>query len=145
ILSFKSPQELYTVYYKPYQSDISTRSVINSADKIQLSYILYQEGNYEVSYGILKNYLKKNTDPAARFYFALNAIELNETDIAISELLTLEDNTFTPFALHARWYLAMLYLKKNEAAKAEKYLNILAAEENMYRKRAKNILNKLRS
>jgi len=145
ILSFKSPQEIFHLYYNPYQTDITTRSVINSTDKIQLSYILYQEGNYKVSFEILKNYLEKNTtDQAARFYYSMNAIELDKNDLAISELLTILEDSFTPYSLHARWYLAMVYLKTGDVEKARKYLKILSDEENIYSKRANTILKKLR-
>ena len=146
ILTFKSPSEVYQIYYKPYQTDISTRSIINSTDKIQLSYILYQEGNYEASFEILSNYLEKNIDDqAAQFYYSMNAIELDKNELAIKELLLIEENTFSPFSLHARWYLAMVYLKLNQADKARIYLEILSLEDNMYSKKAKEILKKLRS
>ncbi|MBN2522398.1 MAG: hypothetical protein JXB24_03945 [Bacteroidales bacterium] len=145
ILSFKSPEEIFHLYYNPYQTDITTRSVINSTDKIQLSYILYQEGNYEVSFEILKKYLEKNTaDQAARFYYSMNAIELDKNDLAISELLIILEDSFTPYSLHARWYLAMLYLKTGEVEKSRKYLHLLANEENIYTKRSKTILKKLK-
>lgn len=145
ILSFKSAEEIFSIYYRPYQTDISTRSVINSTDKIQLSYILYQEGSFEVSFNILKNHLEKNADDqTAIFYYSLNAIELAKYDLAESELLLLKENAFSPFSLHARWYLAMLYLKTEQIDEAKKYLRSLSTEENMYCKKAKEILKKLR-
>ncbi len=145
ILSLKSPQEIFHLYYNPYQTDFTTRSVINSTDKIQLSYILYQEGNYEVSFEILNNYLKKNvTDQAARFYYSMNAIELDKNDLAISELSTIIEDSFTPYSLHARWYLAMVCLKTGDVEKAKKHLRILSEEDTIYSKRANTILKKLR-
>jgi len=146
ILTLKGPEELYSLYYKPYESDVSTRSVINSSDKIQISYILYQEGNYETSFDLLKNYLSVHQgDLTARFYYALNAIELSENDIAISEFKTIEENTISPFALHARWYLAMIYLKSDQPEKAKKYLRQLSDDENLYSAMAAKILKKLKS
>ena len=146
ILNLKGPEELYSMYYKPYQTDISTRSVINSTDKTQLSYILYQEGNFEVSFDILNNYLSENPDDqAARFYYALNAIELNKNELAISELNTLMENTISPFSLHAKWYLTMLYLKTDQTQKAKEYLLQLSKDDNFYREKATKILKKLKS
>jgi hypothetical protein len=145
IITFRSPAEVYELFYKPYQTDLSTRTGINSTDNIQLSYILYQEGDYEVSFEILTNYLEKNqNDQAARFYYAMSAAELGKNDIAKLELLSIEENTTSPYSLHARWYLAMLYVKTNQIEEAEKYLLILADEENMYSIQAKKVLKKLR-
>lgn len=146
LLNLKGPEELYSLYYAPYQTDIATRSVINSSDKTQLSYILYQEGNYEVSFDMLSNYLSENLDDlTARFYFALNAIELNKNEIAISELMALEEHTVSPFSLHAKWYLSLLYLKSDQIEEARKHLRQLSDDENYYSEKARKILKKLKS
>jgi hypothetical protein len=146
ILTLKEPGELYSLYYKPYESDISTRSVINSSDKTQMSYILYQERNFETSFDILEKYLSVHQDDmTARFYYALNAIELNENELAISELKSIEDNAISPFALHARWYLALIYLRSDQPEKAKKYLLQLSDTENLYSDKATKILKKLKS
>jgi len=144
-LVLKSSGEIYQMYYEPYQTDLSTRSAIHSGDKVELSYKLYQEGNFEASFEILHNYLKINfSDQTARFYYAMNAIELNKDELAISELLSLEEDTFSPYSLHAKWYLAMLYLKTGQNNKAKRNLKVLSAGENMYSIRAKEITRKLR-
>jgi hypothetical protein len=146
ILSFDSPKELYSNYYEPYQPDISTRSVNTSNDKIQLSSILYQDGDYNKSFDILRSYLEKNPEnQIASFYYSLNAIELNKYDVAISGLKKIEKDAATPIALHARWYLAMTYLKTNNTAEARFYLLRLVEDENYYTEKARKILKKLKS
>ena len=144
IISTKSPEDLYLGFYQPYQSDLSIRSTKKSTDKIQLAYLLYEQGDYETSYEILDNYLKSNyNNQTARFYLGMNAFELGQLDNAIQELTLVESDPSTPFALHARWYLAMLYLKKDQPDKASQYLGLLAESENMYTEQAKEILEKL--
>ena len=144
ILVHQDLPELYTSYYEPYSTDISTRSIEQSKNNIQLSYYLYQEGNYEASFEILKNYLSGNSeDQTAHFYLGLNALELNRLDLAIEEFLIVEQDTLSPFELHARWYLIMAYIKAGDITHASYFLRQLIGEENMYTAKAKKIIRKL--
>jgi tetratricopeptide (TPR) repeat protein len=146
ILSFDSPQKLFSTYYEPYLPDISTRSVSTSGDKIQLSCLSYQEGDYEKSFELLQAYLAKNPDnQSASFYLSLSAIELAKYDLAITELKKIENDATSPFAIHAQWYLAMVYLKTNNAADARKNLMQLLKVDNYYSGKAKKILKKLKA
>jgi tetratricopeptide (TPR) repeat protein len=144
IIANKSSFEIYTKFYSPYQTDISTRSGEQLADKIQLSYLLYQDGDYEASFEILKNYLAQNfNNKTAHFYYGMNALELQQYDIAISELKAVAEDLSTPFSIHAKWYLAMAYLKYDQEEEALKYLNQLASTQNIYRVKAVKILRML--
>jgi hypothetical protein len=145
VFSLESPDKIYADYYKAYQPDISVRSINTTTDKIQLSYLLYQEGDYESSFEILNNYLAENADnQTARFYLGMNAIELGKIDFAIAELKKIEQDETTPYAIHARWYLAMTYLKSKNPDEARIYLKSLRKEENFYSEKAREVLKKLR-
>lgn len=140
----KSSFEIYSMFYSPYQTDISTRSGEHNADKIQLSYLLYQEGDYEASFELLRNYLAKDiTNQTAHFYYGMNALELQQYDVAITELETVAHDISTPFSLHANWYLAMAYLKIDQKEKASKYLKQLSNTNNFYTEKAARILRML--
>jgi hypothetical protein len=145
-ISFKqSPQELYTAFYSPYQTDLTTRSAENEIDKSELAYLLYQRGEYEASFKMLKNYLLKNNDnETAHYYLGLNAMELKMYSVAIDEFLPLQRETCNPFALHAQWYISLAYLELGQPDEARKYLTILAGQQNMYAKKAKIILKKMK-
>ena len=144
IIMHQNPSKLFTNYYKPYNTDISTRSIEQSKDNIQLSYYLYQEGDFQTSFEILKNYISSNfDDQTAHFYLGLDALELSLYDQAIDEFTFVEQDTASPFALHARWYLAMTYLKTGKVDPAKKLLQRLVKDENMYSAKAKNILKKI--
>lgn len=144
LLLNKSSLEVYNMFYKPYQTDISTRSGEQLSDKIQLSYLLYQEGDYNASFNILKNYLSENfNDQTAHFYFGMNALELQQYDLAIKELESVAKDLSTPFSIHAQWYLAMIHLKTDQQGMAIKYLRQLAESNNFYSERAKKILKLL--
>ena len=144
IILNKSSFEIYTMFYNPYQTDISTRSGEQLADKVQLSYLLYEDGDYEASFEILKNYLAKNfNNQTAHFYYGMNALELQQYDLAINELAAVAEDTSTPFSLHAKWYLAMAYLKNDQEVEASKYLNQLISTRNLYTEKAIRILKML--
>ena len=146
IFIHQDSSKLFSNFYKPYSTDISTRSAEKMKDNIQLSYYLYQEGDYESSYEMLKNYTIKNfDDQTARFYLGLNALQLQYYKLAIDEFTMVEQDTVSPFALHARWYLAMAYLKEGNIKSARHFLQKLTDEDNMYSYRARKILKKLKS
>lgn len=143
VFTYTAP-ELYANYYSPYESDVLVRSADISADKTQLSYLLYQQGDFEASFGILENYLEENyNNPTARFYFGMNAMELGLNELAIDNLAQIEADPSTPFSLHARWYVSLLYLKTNQAEKAITHLTILSSSENLYTSQSKDLLKKL--
>jgi cytochrome c-type biogenesis protein CcmH/NrfG len=132
------------MFYNPYQTDISTRSGEQLTDKVQLSYLLYQDGDYEASFEILKNYLAQNfSNQTAHFYFGMNALELQQYGLAISELQSVAEDLSTPFSVHAKWYLAMTYLKNDQEGEAIKYLNQLTSFQNIYTQKAAKILRML--
>ena len=146
IFIHQDTSKLFSNFYKPYSTDISTRSAAKMKDNIQLSYYLYQEGDYESSYEMLKNYTIKNfDDQTARFYLGLNALQLQYYKMAIDEFTMVEQDTVSPFALHARWYLAMAYLKEGNIKSARHFFQKLTDEDNMYSYRARKILKKLKS
>ncbi|MBN1597937.1 MAG: hypothetical protein JW894_06555 [Bacteroidales bacterium] len=139
-----TPSEVFNEFYKPYQTDISTRSVNQSANSVQLSYILYQEKDYEASSEILKNYLSQNyNDITAHFYYGMNALELKNYKLATTELLLVANDRSTPFKIHAQWYLAMTYLKMNKRNDAENILEKLTESDNIYTNAAKKVIRKL--
>lgn len=146
IVSVFPPEKAFSKYYKPYFTDVSTRSAIASTDKSLVAIRLYQDGDYEASFEILANYMAKNYgDQTARFYYGMNSLELGKTDIALAELKQVEQDLTSEYALHARWYLSMALLKMNQKEEAIKYLKSIAQEENFYSERATIIIKKLNS
>ncbi len=145
IVSTTSPSELYTSFYQPYPTDTSVRSAVRPADNMNMAYKLYGEGNYKASFNILQNHIKEeNNDLTAHFYVALNAVELGLYNVAIDEFRIVENDPSSPLLLHARWYLAMTYLRLDQPVEAKKYLEMLTLTENMYSAKAKVALKKLR-
>ena len=145
IFTTKSGPDYFNELYVPYQTDITTRS-INSIDKnkIELSYLLYQEENYEASFEMLNNYLlKQPQDKTAQFYLGMDAIELKKYDVAIASLSKVANDSSSLYSLHARWYLALSYLEINNKERAKECLELLSSSENLYSSKSKKLLKKL--
>ncbi len=149
IVFTKSPSELFTTYYSPYHSDMVTRegNSANAVNNLQRAYSLYQQKEFEASYQIIKEHFRTtgSLNKTAEFYLGMNAFELGLNDESIELLIQVEEDPSTPFSLHARWYLAMIYLKTGEPELAGKYLTILAASDNLYSERARSLVKKLKS
>ena len=146
LLSIEPPEKIFSDFYNPYPTDISTRSIGKTNDNLQLSCLLYEEGDYNKSFNLLQGYISENPENlTASFFIGLNAIALAKYDIAIKELKKTEADAITPFAVHARWYLALTYLKTNRFVEARKYFELLIKGENCYSEKAKKVLKKLKS
>jgi len=138
-----SPMKAYSEYYTPYQTDLNTRSVENNLLGLNFAYKLYSDGDYATAHELLSNYNADNfNDISAKYYQALCAIELNLNTEAEENLLHVLNEGDFAHALHAKWYLSMLYLKTERFTEAENYLESLAEEPNFYAARAKEILKK---
>ncbi|MBN2485642.1 MAG: hypothetical protein JXB34_06685 [Bacteroidales bacterium] len=132
-------------YYNPYQTDLNTRSSNAFKEEHLKAYALYQENNFKASYELLKQLNSKKpgaTNYASLLYFGLSALEIGRLDEAEASLKKVSSDSNSAYALHANWYLAMLHLKNNNPAEAEKYFEKLAAKENFYSNKAKRILKK---
>lgn len=144
IVFVKSAPELYGAYYQPYNADLVTRDIKKlkpgSPDQ---GITLYQQGAYEDAYRILKNSIDEQpANKTVRFYYGMSCLELGYYDQSVNALKAVEEDPSTPFSLHARWYLAMLYLKTNQKELAGKYLTLLTASDNMYHQQASELLRK---
>jgi tetratricopeptide (TPR) repeat protein len=143
VLSVVQPDKVFVKFYKPYETGLTTRSASVSEDKSTVAIQLYENKEYEASFEILSNYLVKNFgDQTARFYYAMNSLELNKMDIAIAELQQVEKDQSSNYSLHAKWYLSLAYLKMNNKDEAIKYLRSIAKDDNYYSERAQAILKK---
>jgi hypothetical protein len=135
--------DAFTEFYKPYDTDLNTRSSERNYSDVTYAYFLYQNKDYKTAFELLKNYNNsKKTNYMVVFYCGLSALELNLNSDAEKYLLQISSDNNSPYSLHADWYLSMLYLKTNNTPMAKKYLNKLSESKCFYSKRAQKILKK---
>lgn len=138
-----SPSKAFAEYYAPYQTDLNTRSAENTLLGLNFAYKLYSDGDYTTAHELLSNYNTDNfNNISAKYYQALCAMELNLNEEAEENLVHILNEGDYAHALHAKWYLSMLYLKTERFTEAKNYLKELSAEPNFYASRAEEILKK---
>lgn len=138
-------EDIYTVYYKPYEADVVIRTALNNVAKRKnlTPYLLYNKGKYQEAFEMLEDSVNdKPENYRANFFYGLCALELNNFIVAEKSLTNVIKDSINPtFKVHAEWYLSMLYLKNNNPEKARQHLENLSGEH-YYASKAKKILKK---
>jgi TolA-binding protein len=139
-----SDNELFGMYYKPYEPDIIIRSEIYKPGDLENAILLYDKGNYNTAFDKFVNIIiKDNNNYLAQFYLGLTCMELNKFDTAIDQFTSISENWESPFRYHLEWYLALCYLKNNNKEKARALLIQIKSENRYYQTKAEEILDKL--
>lgn len=142
---FIQPEVVCNSFYSPYQTDLNTRSDDKVFLGVNFAVKLYAEKEYEASYELLKNYSRDNfNNPVAKYYLALNAMELNRLEEAELYFVDLIESAEYGYVVHAKWYLSLIYLKQDDLVQARALLNELKDESGFYEERAKALLKKCR-
>lgn len=141
-----SPEMLYELNYKPYQaitlvtrsSDIDLNNMYNQA------IVNYRQGNYEIAALEFDLLMKTDTFRVAPCFFAgLSNIEIGNFGKAIN-LLTAVTAKKSDYAIEAKWYAGLSYLKIGDKANAIPYFESLSETPGYFQKPSKKILRKLR-
>ncbi|MBN1183909.1 MAG: tetratricopeptide repeat protein [Bacteroidales bacterium] len=141
-----SSNQLYSMYYKPYDADIINRSAKISSNKILEGITYYQKGFYDEAYSIFSSLFEQNnTCMEALFYKALSSIGMENYEEAIQSLQILIENGNSAYTTHADWYLGLCYLKLNQTEKAVTVFNTLKdSTSHFYSVKAKEMLKKIK-
>ncbi len=136
------PDEIYSKYFTDYVQDILSRSNHSGhADGLSEGVFHYREKKYTVAVNDLTCFLKEDsTNVTARFYRAISEMAASEFDIAELDLQFVLDREFNYYQEHARWYLGLCYLKKGDLPGAEQIFQRLEAQNSIYSKKSKEIL-----
>jgi len=148
LLPFKqSPDSLFTSNYNTYPALANIRSVESNeyVDKLVLnSFEFYEKNDFiKASESFSKVLSLDSSNVIASFYLALCELENNNFEISekhLNNLILQKDHLFWE---QAHWYLAMIYLKKEENEKAKLIFEEIIEEEMVYTMSAKRILKKL--
>ena len=136
-------KELYSEYYKPYEDIITTRG--DTEDEVAKAMMYYNNKDFTNAEAILYNISKENKERVIEsFYLAQSQLAQGKYDLAINTLEPISKDDSSLLKTHARWYLALAYLKLGNKDEAIRYLNMLMMEEGSYnRKKAIELLQKL--
>lgn len=136
---------LYAQYFQPYDGSYIVRSEgIQTNIKYSQATDLYNAANYEKSWNMFNDICAKDSSDISVFFFkGISAMEINNyNDAIVSFKFIIKDNS-TLFAEHAKWYLALCYLKDDDTTNALKLFKDIASGNSYYKVNAKKILEKL--
>lgn len=140
-----SVNELYSMYYKPYEPDIIIRSDNDNFSDLENAVLLYDQGDYNTAFDkFISIITQENNNYLAQFYMGLTCMELNKFDAAIEQFTSISENWESPFRYHLEWYLALCYLKNSNQEGAKELLIQIKSANRYYKTEAEEILDKLR-
>ena len=139
-------EQLFAENFAPYPDVISSSRGESDEplDGLLEAMQSYENKNYSGALIHFNDFL--NTNPTyydALFYRGVTNLQLGNIEQAASDLESVMDNNRT-LENQAKWYLALLHLKKGEVSEASEVLKEIEAGNGQYSDRAKSILKKLK-
>jgi len=140
-LNRKDSKQLFTSYFKPYNS-ITPRNSNNDQSDFQKGYLFYIKDDYEKSIPYFENHLKALPENQfTRLYLSCAYLQNEDTDKAVSCLNEILESNHNELHNTARWYLAMACLKRNSTEKVIAYLNeIILSTDKAYQDEAMQLM-----
>jgi tetratricopeptide (TPR) repeat protein len=138
-------EELFQLYYEPYQNDYNTRSDEVLINNLYLAFQAYENKEYEKAADLFTKVIQSDeTIMMAYFYRGISCIELGEYKTAIESFNKVLKNDNNPYYVQAKWYSALTWLKINNLTSAKQQLEWLSTNDRFYGSKAKELLQKLK-
>jgi len=140
----KLPGDLYAEYYQDYPITLDVMELSRADDDLLFAIKVYESGDYERAV-ILFEMLSDSAGlrEYALFYAGHAYMHQGLTSKAIETFEGLLDDARGDLIPATRWYLALSYLKKGEAALSKEQLLLLEETESPFRKKARSLLHDL--
>ena len=139
-----SNEQLYNMFYEPYESNISFRSSeTNVDDELNKAMALYENRQYEEAIVIFENILSQDsTRMGVNLYSGISHMEIEQYKEANKKFNKVIEHE-NIYKESAEWYLGFCYLMTSEREKAVETYETIAAGNGYYSKDAKKVLRKL--
>ncbi|MCG8412512.1 MAG: hypothetical protein MI739_14635 [Bacteroidales bacterium] len=141
-----TPEDIYINHYYKYPVITYNRTVSDNLNNTNLdkAFLNYETENYNKSKNFLNLVLNDNRQNAmAKFYLASCEMELNNIQAAQEIFLELIQNSNHIFWEQAYWYLALIYIKKDDIDNASLILNKIIKGNMCKKKEAESIIKML--
>ena len=145
-LSSKNTEKIFANYYQAYPNTLApiVRGV-EEGDSLQfVAFELYEAKKYAESIEIFEKLYARNNNPSYILYIAICQVELQNFTTAISTFNKLQEEKNIDLKASSYWYLALIYLKQNDKAKATEYLQKLETFNNAYSQQSVEVLKKIK-
>lgn len=137
-------QEMYATHFTVPADNITVRNDQEIAPALQSAMESYNEQAYTDAVAKFENILQNDPDNAhVLFYSGASYLILGENDKAVRNLQKVAQTENTAYALTARWYLGLAYLKQDNIAQAREIFSSLKESGSSYANKANTILQQL--
>ena len=140
-----SSNELYSMYYKPYDSYVNIRSGnINPDDVFINAMIKYENHEFETATELFNQVISVDkTNISSHFYTGVCYIEMENYEKASEAFQFIINHNDNFFIDQANWYLAICYLKSNQEETARMQFESIANSQSYYNNKAVEVLEHL--
>jgi len=138
-------EKLFSMYYKPYETDASYRSIRTDFSLFSQGLRIYKQGDFK---GALEKFkLLTENDNAfipANFFSGISFIEEGQIQEAVKSFKFILNQNDNGLIVHAEWYLGLCYLKTNENNKAIDQFQKIVENNLFYQNNAAEILKQIK-
>lgn len=142
----KPHEAAFAEYFAPYPSAIPLVRSRQPQNKLEAAFDKYAAKNYAAALPLFQELL--TADPRRttfiRFYMGISCLGTDEPETAISIFQKEFDDSTGQFHDPAEWYLALAFLKANDAEKCKSILERIVLRPSIYRERAAGLLERLK-
>jgi tetratricopeptide (TPR) repeat protein len=139
-----TPQEMYATHFTVPADNITVRNDQETSSTLQSAMEAYNEQDYASAVTQFENILRNNAyNVPVLFYSGISYLVLGENDKAVQNLQKVSQTEDAAYALTARWYLGLAYLKQDNIEQAREIFSSLKESGSSYANKADTILQQL--
>lgn len=135
-------QTLFMEYYQEYPTRPIFRD-INQKDNLSMAIQAYERGQYKNALPLLLDQFSKESDLNLPIYIGNCFLAQDDMDQAIIFFKLAEQSSQEEIQAHAKWYLALSYLKSEKTQDSKETLASIIDLKQLYFKEAQALLNKI--
>jgi tetratricopeptide (TPR) repeat protein len=141
-----SNEEIYAMYYKPYEASMNFRSAdVNINDELRTAMQYYENKDFRNALLLFEKIL--NDDPSRiglNLYSGISHMEIQEYNDANRDFQKIIDDRYSLYIEQAEWYLGFCYLMTGNTEKASEQFEHIAAQDGYYKDEAIEVLKKMK-
>lgn len=138
-------QELYTMYFEPYEATLFRSSSENVDQILREAMQQYENQNYSQAIIWFERVLENDSlNVPTHFYSGISHMEIEEYREANESFNVVIDQKNNLFVEQAEWYLGFCYLMTDQTKKAKLQFKSIANSDGYYQKKASKVLRRIR-
>ncbi|WP_422358531.1 tetratricopeptide repeat protein [Reichenbachiella sp.] len=137
-------QTLFMEYYEEYPAHPIFRD-LNQKDNLSKAIQAYERGYYQNALPYLLEQFSKESDHNLAIYIGNSFLAQDDINQAIKFFKLAEQSSEEDIRAHAKWYLALSYLKSAKINDSKEVLTDIIDQKQLYFKEAQELLNKMKN